>query len=537
MAKILGLPLDGYVDKQINVRQQKLAKNQKRPEELSVFNSNTSWVRLTSAVSVVGDEQITGPTQPTSELFKINRVNILSNKLGISADKIKGNALARNLVLFNGISSFTPGKDKVSLDPIKGGIGYGLNNTYGFLSGPEQGLKPPPGITSITCNYKNNGSLKQATVNLKCFTRSQFEAIEAVYLRLGYTMVLEWGNTLFFDNDGEFKRTLFYSIPNILFNTENSISPQTVTSRLLFNKKSTACNYDGMLARVANYSWTLNEDLSFDIKLDLVSVGDIIDSLKMNVGGTNPTDNSSKITASPETENLVSIIINKEASRLNAFFYELYELIKPVVAVEGSSELKEQIKNIDEAVETLPLLDSIKEKYISALNEFRKYYDLLDEAAKISKEAKVFTGGTFLDLYTLPTDKQDRFRAISENLNTTELKLIKALDPASNPASGKLISNYDKSLDAIEKYFNNLKVVVNTGETPGNDDLITSYFTSKNPKDDIIRSLSLGGFIEGTDIPDSKLTDDSLIDSDLANILEDLFEGLDVGKIRIKSFF
>lgn len=529
MAKILGLPLDGYVDKQINVRQQKLAKNQKRPEELSVFNSNTSWVRLTSAVSVVGDEQITGPTQPSSELFKIDRVNILSNKLGISADKIKGNALARNLVLFNGISSFTPGKDKVSLDPIKGGIGYGLNNTYGFLSGPEQGLKPPPGITSITCNYKNNGSLKQATVNLKCFTRSQFEAIEAVYLRLGYTMVLEWGNALYFDNDGEFKSTFYYSIPNILFNTENNISPQTVTSRLLFNKKSTACNYDGMLARVANYSWTLNEDLSFDIKLDLISVGDIIDSLKMNVGGTNSTDNSSKITASPETQNLVSIIINKEASRLNAFFYELYELIKPVVALEGSSELNEQIKNIDEAVEILPLIDSIKKEYLSALNEFRAYYDSYKAALAIYEKANQQAGNPVeKDFSSLSPEDQNKFNETVEKFGTSQNLLIISFKTRDFKSTEKVMDNYNKSLNAIEKYFTDLKVEVEVGETPGNADLIKKYETTLLHKENIINALSEGYIYEGYDIPESKLTDGNFTDGLFSNILERLFEGLDV---------
>jgi hypothetical protein len=186
MAKILGLPFDDYVKGQIEIRQKKLAKSQKDPEDLVVFNSNTSWVRLTSGVQIDAAKATT-----------------LSEKLNITPTEIQGNALAKNLVLWGGVTSFSSvsGND-VTLDPLKGGVGYGINNAYGFLSGPEQGLKPFPGIENITCNYKNNGSLKQAQVKLKCFTRSQFEALEAIYLRLGYTLVLEWGNVNYFNNKG-----------------------------------------------------------------------------------------------------------------------------------------------------------------------------------------------------------------------------------------------------------------------------------------------------------------------------------------------
>ena len=55
------------------------------------------------------------------------------------------------------------------------------------------------------------------------------------------------------------------------------------------NKKKTSGNYDAMVAKVSNFSWSLNDDLSYDITLDLVSVGDVIDSLKMNFGGINIT--------------------------------------------------------------------------------------------------------------------------------------------------------------------------------------------------------------------------------------------------------
>jgi hypothetical protein len=307
MAKILGLPFDGYVDGQIKVRQEKLAKTQKSPEDLVVFNSNTSWVRLSSGVKIEPDKALT-----------------LTNKLGISQDQIVGTGLAKNLVLWGGVSSFSTGDNGVSLNERPSGVvdnqyrGYGLKNAYGFLTTSDQGLKPPPGITGINSSYKNNGSLRQAQVNIKCYSRSQFEALESIYLRLGYTMILEWGNTTYFDNEGEIQQTKAYSIPNLLYGTDN-LDPDKVKERIQTNKRQTACNYDAMVAKVANYSWSLNEDLSFDIKLDLISVGDIIDSLKANLAGS-----AGEITVQIETsgsiQNLVNIVINKEVSKVNKLF-------------------------------------------------------------------------------------------------------------------------------------------------------------------------------------------------------------------------
>ena len=49
--RILGLPFRSGVDQQIKVRQKRLGQLQKSPDDLVVFNSATSFVRLSSALS------------------------------------------------------------------------------------------------------------------------------------------------------------------------------------------------------------------------------------------------------------------------------------------------------------------------------------------------------------------------------------------------------------------------------------------------------------------------------------------------------
>lgn len=513
MVKILGLPFDDYVDKQVKTRQAKLAKTQRSPEDLSVFNSNTAWVRLSSGVKVEPE-----------------RAETLSTKLGIGKSSIEGTALARNLVLWGGVSSFSTGSSSVSLDPIKGGIGYGLNNTYGFLSNAEQGLKPPPGITSITCNYKNNGSLKQATVSMKCYTRSQFEAIEAVYLRLGYTMILEWGNTLWFNNDGEFKQTQAYSIPNILFKDQNDVNPETIFERLAFNKKATACNYDGMLAKVTNYSWTIGSDLSFDIKLDLISTGDIIDSLKVNIGGTNTQDLTGLIKITGSLENIAAIQVNKEASKLNGFFYELYdEVFKPLLKEYGSAETQKQIENLDKTIEAVPLLDEIKKKYKPVLDEFRTYIQAFNDGLQIYEQATIQVrkdiNGNLTPLLTIRPEDQTKYTEVAKKLGVETYTLNSMYFDKENEKVG--VKNFETSLNAIETYFNTLK------SSPDTADAITYLEATVAPSQTIIEILSSGTFSSSdVEVSGGRWRDGNPVylgDKKFSNIMQDLFEGLDVG--------
>jgi hypothetical protein len=359
--RILGLPFDSGVDAQVKIRQKQLSvrnrlDNTQQQDNLVVFNSSTSFVRLSSAVSVDGAE----------------RLKTLKDNLGLNPGDITGYELARNLILWGG----------VNIAQLPKGIGYDLNSTYGFLSDGAQGLKPLPGITSMTSNYKNNGSLREVTLNIKCFTRKQFEAIEAVYLRLGYTMVVEWGHTDYFNNEGIKSKTTGASILSLLYpgTKSDKIDPNTIQIQLDKNKKNTSYNYDGALSRVTNFSWTLNSDLSYDITLYLISWGDIIDSLKLNtansvINGLRIDSESSK--GIPAT--LVNTVNNKSLSSLNTLFYQMYEiLVKGRLAESGlSSETIDSIENLDnletqkdQIPEAKKILTDIVNEYLSLTEQY-----------------------------------------------------------------------------------------------------------------------------------------------------------------------
>lgn len=511
MAKILGLPFDDYVKNQIEVRQKKLAKTQKSSEDLVVFNSNTSWVRLSSGVKIEAD-----------------RAKTLSDKLGISTSLIQGNALSRNLVLWGGISSFTPGTETATLDSLKGGVGYGLNNAYGFLSNSSQGLQPPPGIESISCNYKNNGSLKQAQVKLKCFTRSQFEALEAVYLRLGYAMVLEWGNTIYFDNNETFSQITKYSIPNLLFNKEGDVDPATLSSQIQSNKVGTGGNYEGMVGKVTNYSWNLQEDLSYSITIDLISVGDIIDSLKANIGGSSGIgDTSSLVNVSGSIENLVSILVNKNSSRINAFLYELYdEIYKDALSgwqVSGATQEEIQRANKIETDIDNGEPKTTQKAYTEVLKEFRKYYELFNEALEIYKKGTIdYTGTTFLNSSKATSEEQTRYFKIVDELFATwpvKSEILTRANAMFNREAEKTdgVDKYKGCLDTIENFIKGLKL--------GEDDF-NKVQSFNNKKGAIINALDRGwiGFSDNFVRVEGSEYDDGVGDYIFTLILEHTFK-------------
>jgi hypothetical protein len=384
MVKILGLPFDDYVNDQVDVRQAKLAKHQKDPEDLVVFNSNTSWVRLSSAVKVDAD-----------------KASALDAMLGIGVSQIQGIKLAENLVLFGGTTPYPSG----SQGTFRGGVGYGLDNSYGFLTQTAQGLKPMPGITQISVTSKNNGSLKQAQVSIKCYSRAQFEALEAVYLRLGYTMVLEWGHSVWFDNDGAQQTTTLAVMPELLFSTDADITPEDAIAKLTKWKKERAGNYDGVVARVSNYSWSLNSDLSFDIKLDLISVGDLIDSLKANIGATGSPITIS-VEAPPGAENLTTILVNQNTSKINKFLYELWnEVFGPLVAKYGAGDEKKLVEAAVETTTALTKTQEIVEKTwipaVDAIEEYGKTWKAAGTAAQqYFNRLKQSTPATVLPAFT-----------------------------------------------------------------------------------------------------------------------------------------
>jgi len=58
-----------------------------------------------------------------------------------------------------------------------------------------------PGITTADVTYYSNGALAKANINIKCFSKSQFQFIDILYLRPGFSLLLEFGHSVWLDNN------------------------------------------------------------------------------------------------------------------------------------------------------------------------------------------------------------------------------------------------------------------------------------------------------------------------------------------------
>jgi len=286
MGKIIGESFREYVVDQINIRQEAhgsgngLYINERTPEYLSYLNSKTAWVKLASGISI--DETRIG----TEEIY-----------LGYS-----GTTLAKRFVLFNGTSDLYAGQANKQMiqrgtqNPDGTGNIWDLRNgTYNVIPldqnnqvpTSEFGLNPMPGITSVDVKSLNRGSIKRATVNITCYTPEQFQIIDLLYLRIGYTMFLEWGNSLYLNNVGTLKNMGYTLIEDPKYGFFSNEWKDSSYLGFLPNierwRKAKQGNYDGLLAKVVNFSWKFSQDGSYNIELQLISLGDVIESLKVNV--------------------------------------------------------------------------------------------------------------------------------------------------------------------------------------------------------------------------------------------------------------
>jgi hypothetical protein len=267
---IIGESFDDFVGTQVDLRQK-------------FYGSSTTVLE--------GREQYLYNKQPFIKL--ISSVDVAAEKLkdlGLS-ESLAGSNLAKAFVLFAGTSEFkglsqNPDSKITGSDVYNFRAGLNINNdslgssAYG-LGGLEFGQVPMPGITSATVSYKNRGSLKTATINVKAHNRTQLNIIDALYLRLGYTVLLEWGwGANFLSNSGkvipQFRKTMANGFLDGTLDSGNIL--KTITR----SRRNSSGNYDALYGTITNFNWSFNPDGTYDITISLVSVGNIIESLTIN---------------------------------------------------------------------------------------------------------------------------------------------------------------------------------------------------------------------------------------------------------------
>ena len=217
--KVIGGPLNREVIAQLDQRSKVYSKSVRSDKDIEYMNSRTGWVKLSSGVNV--------------------------------GDSDASDALARKYVL------------------IGGTLGRQGLNTYSLF---DQGLgyRPMPGITEVQITSVNRfGLLKTATIRYNCWDVSQLEELERLYMRPGFTALLEWGHSIHLKSDGSYD-----SSPQTVTNFfGKEVSKQVIYSEIENLKRSSNQNYDAILGFVKNFSWSYRPDGGYDCTTTVISIG------------------------------------------------------------------------------------------------------------------------------------------------------------------------------------------------------------------------------------------------------------------------
>lgn len=212
-------------------------------------------------------------------------VDITSPNLKAYFNLKKGSDLAKRFILEGGTSLTSEGEDEILTTQRSRFMGKGGKYGSPELGGTSDlGIRPMPGINSLSIKSygENIATLRIATLSVVCYDIHQLEALEILYMRPGYSVLLEWGHSIYFDKLSQQEGT-----PKIIDQNIDalSLSPSNdvIYDKIETNRYNTSFNYDAMISKVRNFSWESSPDGSYRCTIELISKGDIIDSLKISV--------------------------------------------------------------------------------------------------------------------------------------------------------------------------------------------------------------------------------------------------------------
>tara|TARA_B110000046_G_scaffold95569_1_gene103282 strand:- start:1598 stop:5218 length:3621 start_codon:yes stop_codon:yes gene_type:complete len=348
---IIGEPISPIIGEQVKLRQQIHGSGynensiSRSPEVLNFLNNKNAWIKLASGVSLDNSQRL-------KDLAKFE-----TSKYFTESDyaSLVGSQLAKNYILFNSMQGLTQGAEqqgesggvttqtRAAIYSTRRGVRStnswnGSNDKmYGGMGGNSRGLQPVPGITNIYVESINRGSIRKATVTLKAFNKFQFGIIEILYLRLGYLMMLEWGWDKYIDSIDKNNKPIIKNLESTIIENEwfnNQDTSQLDMLQVIDSYvKRYKGNYQGFFGKVNNFSWTLNSDNTYDITINLISLGSVIESLQVIVP-TNPisptemekrTKALRKIYQIESSDETNSVITNLGSDRLSQYIAQTIE--------------------------------------------------------------------------------------------------------------------------------------------------------------------------------------------------------------------
>lgn len=354
---VIGGGIDGSIVKQLIAREKLVSTAKKDKNQLLFFNGNGAWARLVSSINTITKEE----TQ-----------DLATGKKTIK--EVTGNkSLAYNNVLMGGVLKQGTPQQPTSLG---GGVNESKHNPInidfdGFATAGDMknsayhkyeslGFRPTPGINSVSVKSKGTyGSLREAEVNVTVWTLEDLEMMQALYLRPGFTILLEWGHSLQLDSEtGTINKDIqFYR----KFLT-GKVPRDTVQQDLTDIAFDSDYNYDAMVGFVSNFNWSFREDGGYDCVIKIISSGTVLESIAVtfdtsNVYPPDQLDTWSNDKGKKERRSIyhklfveLEHLVGNPGEGFQAVVQETGEFIDATVDVTQAAQIALQTGNVDPLV-------------------------------------------------------------------------------------------------------------------------------------------------------------------------------------------
>ncbi len=255
MSKFIGETIDEEVIKQIETRQKLKGRDPLYVDNYLKYQSgNNAWVRVISGVDVDGEP-----------------------------DDAKNFVLSGGALKWNGTEFIKNSK----FNPTQAGDNsrYGFNDSYG--------VRPESGLTSFSIKHRGRfGTIREANIGFALWKREDLVRAENLFFRPGFTVIVEWGNAGYVDNDSRFedkpniKNTDAPGTNSFFTSTENITN---ILGLLSSNIEESDYNYDAFIGFISNFSWSLRPDGGYDCTITALTQGSILESLKIVTGENRAT--------------------------------------------------------------------------------------------------------------------------------------------------------------------------------------------------------------------------------------------------------
>jgi hypothetical protein len=339
---IAGTPFQPYVKKQIEVRKELIKKENRTSSDLQWLTNKNVWIRISSGTDV----ELENPRFPLPD------------------EQCDG--LAKKYILQAGLTKSTHLSDTDIQYSLRSGIGK--DSAYG-IGGTDFGYRPMPGLTNLSIKTGGKlGTLREANFDFTCYNMEQLSIMSALYMRLGFGVLIEWGHTPYINNEGRLETN---PTPMNFFRIEDK---EELMREIQKKRTSHSGNYDALWGTVKNFSYALEDNGTFKCTVSLVGAGDILESLKINQSG-NKTDEKVENSADKAKESIYATISDENKSLLNEALYDYYKIVteKPDINLFPDSRLiflqivEKYLKKLD-----ISIIDNNGENIWEKNNELQK---------------------------------------------------------------------------------------------------------------------------------------------------------------------